>query len=98
MLLSDGYSTTGVDPLTVARQSKSEGIRIDTVALGTSHGTIRVGNQNVVVPPDPQALSQVATVSGGEPFTVLDATHLSCGLSATRHQAFTQARQAGNHR
>jgi Ca-activated chloride channel family protein len=77
VLLSDGYSTTGVDPLTVARQSKSEGIRIDTVALGTSRGTIRVGNQNVVVPPDPQALSQIATVSGGEPFTVLDATHLS---------------------
>jgi Ca-activated chloride channel homolog len=77
VLISDGYSTNGVDPITVARQSKTQHIPIYTVALGTTHGTIPIDRRGklvpVLVPPSPQALGQIATASGGKPYTVTDA-------------------------
>lgn len=83
VLLSDGYSTSGPDPLVVARQSARLRIPIFTVALGTPGGTITVsgahgrGSVTRPVPPDPQALSRIALLSGGRPYTVADARRLS---------------------
>jgi Ca-activated chloride channel family protein len=81
VLLSDGYSTSGIDPLTAARQARAEHIPIYTVALGTPGGTIAVrtrsgGTVTRGVPPDPQALGQVATASGGRAYTAQDAAGL----------------------
>jgi Ca-activated chloride channel family protein len=80
VLISDGYSTNGVDPITVARQSKAQHIPIYTVALGTNHGTIEIPRKGkmvpVLVPPSPQALGQIATASGGEAFAVTDSNRL----------------------
>jgi Ca-activated chloride channel homolog len=81
VLLSDGYSTNGVDPLVVARQAAAQHIPIYTVALGTSHGTIDIkrGSRTVpvLVPPSPTELGRIATASGGTAFTVTDAGKLS---------------------
>jgi Ca-activated chloride channel family protein len=82
VLLSDGTSTNGADPIAAARQAKAQGIRIDTVALGTANGTIKVpgGKGRTVtkrVPPDPQGLSRIATASGGQGYAVKDASQLS---------------------
>jgi Ca-activated chloride channel family protein len=78
VLLSDGTSTQGADPLGAARQAAAQHIPVYTVALGTAHGTIRVGQRTVPVPLSASQLQRIASLSGGRAFTVGD----SGGLSA----------------
>jgi len=76
VLLSDGASKTGQDPATVAQKAKSLGVPIYTVALGTPSGTLQLGGQTIDVAPDPEALAQVAQLSGGRAFTAEDSDAL----------------------
>jgi Ca-activated chloride channel family protein len=77
MLLSDGASTTGRDPAAVARAAKAAGVPIYTVALGTASGVVQSPDgQTLSVPPDPDALREVAEFSGGRAFTAEDADAL----------------------
>jgi Ca-activated chloride channel homolog len=76
VLLSDGASKTGQDPATVAQQAKAAHIPIYTVALGTADGVVEAGGQVLSVPPDPEALKQIADLSGGKAFTAEDADSL----------------------
>ena len=81
VLLSDGKSTSGADPVTAARAAGKLKIPVYTVALGTAHGTITVprrggGTQTQQVPPDPSSLAQIANASGGRSFTAQTATGL----------------------
>jgi Ca-activated chloride channel homolog len=78
VLLSDGASTHGRDPLPVAREAGRLGIPIYTVALGTPDGTL-VGSDGVSrpVPPDPATLRAIAEASGGRAFTADDADGLA---------------------
>jgi Ca-activated chloride channel family protein len=75
VLLSDGESVKGQDPVEVAREAKKQGIPVYTVALGTQNGTIRVKQRDGTtvtqpVPPDPATLRQIARISGGASFSV----------------------------
>jgi Ca-activated chloride channel family protein len=74
VLLSDGTSTSGQDPLAVAQQAADRGIPVYTVALGTPGGTLPDGKP---VPPDTAALQAIAERSGGAAFTAQDASGLS---------------------
>src|SRR4051794_629205 len=76
VLLSDGASQTGEDPATVAQKARAAKIPIYTVALGTSDGVVEAGGQVLSVPPDPEALQQVAGISGGKAFTAEDSDAL----------------------
>jgi Ca-activated chloride channel homolog len=78
LLLSDGETTTGRDPLPVARQAGRMGIPIHTVALGTRTATITTPDGTLIpVPPDPEAMRRIAELSGGRAFEVDDADELS---------------------
>jgi Ca-activated chloride channel homolog len=73
ILLSDGASTHGRDPLPVARDAARLRIPVYTVALGTDGGTIEVerpdgSRAERAVPPDRDTMRRVATVSGGRTF------------------------------
>ncbi len=81
VLLSDGTSTQGADPLAAARQAAGRHIAIFTVALGTARGTIRVGSRTVPVPLDASQLQQIASLSGGRAYTVGDTGHLTAVYS-----------------
>ncbi|MGH2804605.1 MAG: VWA domain-containing protein, partial [Thermoleophilaceae bacterium] len=75
ILLSDGTSTHGRDPIGVAREAARLGIPIYTVALGTDAGTIEVrgtggGTVTRPVPPDRETMRRVATISGARTFDV----------------------------
>jgi Ca-activated chloride channel family protein len=77
VLLSDGASQSGRDPSTVARQAKAAGVPIYTVALGTPDGVVQAPDgQLLQVPPDPDALRQLADTSGGRAFTAQDSDAL----------------------
>ena len=77
LLLSDGMTSQGVDPLVVAQEAKKLKIPISTVALGTPDGTVTLGpGITRAVPPDPETLEQIAQISGGKAFSVDDAGEL----------------------
>jgi Ca-activated chloride channel family protein len=78
VLLSDGETTTGMDPIPVARQARRLGVPIHTVALGTRAGTIRTPDGTLLpVPPDPETMERIAELSGGRAFQVDDAGELA---------------------
>lgn len=69
VLLSDGKATSGADPSGVAQQARQAKVPIYTVALGTQEGTITTPDgQELNVPPDLDALRQIAEISGGKFF------------------------------
>ena len=78
VLLSDGETTTGGDPVEVARQARRLKIPIHTFALGTRDGVIQSPDGSLIpVPPDPETMRQIAQLSGGRSFAVEDAEDLA---------------------
>jgi Ca-activated chloride channel family protein len=81
VLLSDGKNTGGADPVEVATQARRLGVPVNTVALGTDQGTVDVQGpdgfvQTIPVPPDRDALREVAKTSRGRFFSAPDAGKL----------------------
>jgi Ca-activated chloride channel homolog len=81
VLLSDGASTHGRQPLPLADAAARRRIPIYTVALGTDAGTIQVetpsGTVARAVPPDRDTLRRLAASSGGRYFEAGDRLELS---------------------
>jgi Ca-activated chloride channel family protein len=78
VLISDGESTAGRDPLDAAREAAELGVPVYTVALGTAGATIVDANGRTrPAPPDPETLRAVAEASGGQSFAVEDADALT---------------------
>lgn len=80
VLLSDGATDAGSDPITAAQQAAAKHIPIYTVELGTPNGKVteKRGNKTITVPvpPNPQQLQEIARIAHGESFTVADAKKL----------------------
>jgi Ca-activated chloride channel family protein len=84
ILLSDGAQTRGIlTPLEGASLAHKAGIRIYTIALGTKHGTLDLGNglggsfgftgSRIAVVPDPAILRAIAHATGGRAYTASNA-------------------------
>lgn len=81
VLLSDGESVRGQDPLPVAEQAAELGVPITTVALGTDGGILRSQRpdgsvREQQVPPDRDTLRRIAQISGGEYHDAVDSAQL----------------------
>ncbi|MCW2991279.1 MAG: hypothetical protein JWM73_1873, partial [Solirubrobacterales bacterium] len=80
VLLSDGKTTEGTDPVGVAQQpGTGKKIPIYTVALGTPGAILENPNPfqpPIDVSPDSATLRQIAQVSGGQSFTANDSGNL----------------------
>jgi Ca-activated chloride channel family protein len=81
VLLSDGKSVRGDNPVDVAREAGRAKVPIYTISLGTDSGTIQSRRKDgsvrsEPVPPDRAAMQQVAEVSGGKAFSATDAKAL----------------------
>lgn len=82
LLLSDGAQTQGqVAPDAAAGRARALGIPVYTVALGTPDGIVERPLQGgfverIRVPPDPDTLRRVASLSGGEAFSAGDTERL----------------------
>ncbi|HET6549011.1 MAG TPA: VWA domain-containing protein [Solirubrobacter sp.] len=82
VLLGDGASTRGSDPIDVVQDNKKYRIPVYTVALGTQNGTLthtnpRTGQTTTEkVPPDLLTLQEIARDTGGQFFATADARRL----------------------
>lgn len=79
VLLSDGKTTQGTDPLGVASTAEQLKIPIYTIALGTSDAVVAVPGFGalVPVPPDPETMAEISRISGGKAFRAEDGGRLS---------------------
>jgi Ca-activated chloride channel family protein len=82
ILISDGASTHGRDPIPLARRAKRLKIPIYTVALGTDEGVIEVRGPNGErelrpVPPDRETMLRIARISKGRSFSASDGDEVS---------------------
>jgi Ca-activated chloride channel homolog len=92
VLLSDGKTTAGRDPLEVAREAGRLKIPIFTVALGTADATVPNPGFGppLPVPPDPETLGEIAQLSGGQAFRAEDAGKLASIYQALGSQLGTK--------
>ena len=92
VLLSDGKTTVGRDPVEVAEAARRVKIPIYTVSLGTRTAT--VPNPGFGPPlaaaPDPETLEQIAEVSDGRAFSAEDDEELSAIYKALGSQLSTK--------
>jgi Ca-activated chloride channel family protein len=79
VLLSDGKTTVGRDPVEVAAEAKALGVPIYTVSLGTTDATVPNPGFGPPLPatPDPETLGRIASTSGGRAFSAEDDQQLS---------------------
>jgi Ca-activated chloride channel family protein len=78
ILLSDGQTTTGPDPIEAARMAADRGIRVYTVGIGTAAGEI-IGAEgwSMRVRLDEETLKTIATLTRGEYFYAGNAADLT---------------------
>jgi Ca-activated chloride channel family protein len=83
VLMSDGSPTIGENGMSAAASVQSEtanakaaGVKINTIAFGTSNGTVTIGGEVIPVPADPTAMAQIASGSGGRTFSAQSADQL----------------------
>lgn len=70
ILLSDGTTTTGRPDNEAAAAAQARGIKVNTIAFGTPNGTVVTPDgQTVPVPPDEQALQNIADTARGKSFS-----------------------------
>jgi Ca-activated chloride channel family protein len=79
VLLSDGKTTIGRNPVDVAVEAKRLGIPIYTVSLGTTDATVPNPGFGPPLPatPDPETMSEIAQRSGGRAFSAEDEGELA---------------------
>jgi Ca-activated chloride channel family protein len=93
VLLSDGKTTTGPEPVPIARLAGQLKIPIYTVALGTRDATVPNPNPfgtPLVVGPDPETLREISKVSGGKAYTAEDSDRLNSIYKALGSQLGTK--------
>jgi Ca-activated chloride channel family protein len=93
VLLSDGESTRGADPLVIARRAKRFSVPIYAVALGTPTGMLeKRDGTSEPVPPDISTLQSIARITGGRFFTApterdLEAVYANLGRGLAKREA-----------
>ena len=77
ILLTDGQTTTGPDPIEAARMAADRGVRVYTVGVGTTNGEI-IGAEgwSMRVRLDEESLKTIANVTRGEYFYAGNAVEL----------------------
>ena len=76
ILISDGASNLGINPVLIAGRAKKAKVKIFTISIGTPNGTAliptKTGSQSTAVPVDPTELFQIAKAAGGTPYQAAD--------------------------
>ena len=91
--MTDGKSTTGRTEQDAAQQAADAKIPVSVIAFGTDHGAITVDGKQIPVPPDTQALQQIARTTGGDFHTAATTEELT---SCTPNSASKSATKPPN--
>jgi Ca-activated chloride channel family protein len=77
VLLSDGQTNTGADPVEAARKASDRGVRIYTVGFGTTEGAILgLSGRSMRVQLDEETLKKIADMTRGQYFKASSETDL----------------------
>ena len=76
VLLSDGESNLGMPPATAAARAAQEGVRVDTIGIGTRGQRVLL-DQRARVGLDETTLQSIASTTGGKYYYAADAGQLS---------------------
>ena len=76
VLLSDGATTSGIDPATAAEHAADAGVPVTTIAYGTDAGIVEIEGEIVPVPADPVAMQDIAGATDGQFFEADSASEL----------------------
>ena len=82
VLLSDGGTTTGADPLDAAQAAADVNVPVSTITYGTADGEVTIQGETVPVPPDAASMQQIADISGGKAFEAGSTSELSSVYSS----------------
>jgi Ca-activated chloride channel homolog len=78
VLLSDGENTSGPDPLSLAEVASTAGVRVHTIGIGTTQGTVvQINGFSVATALDADLLKQIAKVTDGDYHQAADAKTLA---------------------
>jgi Ca-activated chloride channel family protein len=77
VLLSDGVTTTGLNPVTAASMAADAGVPVSTITYGTDAGTVTVDGGVVPVPPDTATMAEIASTTGGTAFEAASGDELA---------------------
>ncbi len=77
VLLSDGDQNLGVSLDVAAAMAGKAGVPVSTITFGTQGGTVRASDgRTIPVPPDPEAMAQVAKATGGSTYDAVSRDEL----------------------
>ena len=76
VLLSDGATTSGIDPATAGEHAADAGVPVTTIAYGTDAGIVEIQGEIVPVPADPIAMQDIARTTDGQFFEADSASEL----------------------
>jgi Ca-activated chloride channel homolog len=76
VVMSDGATNQGVTDAYASQQAVKAGIRVSTIAFGTSSGVVHPDGQTVPVPSSPSTLGLIAHATGGTALVATDAAQL----------------------
>jgi Ca-activated chloride channel family protein len=73
VLMSDGQSNTGPDPLDIAQKAIEMGVKVYTIGIGTPQGTVlQIQGRSILTRLDEDTLREVADQTGGRYFNAQD--------------------------
>ena len=94
ILLTDGQTTTGPDPIEAARVAANRGVRIYTVGIGTANGEILASEGwSMRVRLDEQTLKTIADMTRGAYFYASDAAELKTVYDSLNSRLSLESRQ-----
>ena len=94
ILLTDGQTTTGPDPVESARMAAERGVRVFTVGIGTQTGeTLHSEGWTMRVRLDEDALKNIANITRGEYFYAASAPDLRKIYQALNTKLFFERRE-----
>ena len=94
ILLTDGQTTTGPDPVDMARFAAERGVRVFTVGVGTEHGQILTGEGwSMRVQLDEDSMKKVADLTRGEYFYAGNAMDLKKVYESLRTRLVMEERE-----
>ena len=94
ILLTDGQTNAGYDPIEAARKASEYGVKVYTVGFGTTRGdVVRFGGFSMRAQLDEDSLKKIADMTRGRYFHAASADDLKAVYSVLSKQLITETRE-----